>query len=84
MSDDFEKRQTVLNAGEHYRVLCDASSSPDGIGFKAGERLRLNSLGYSRYDDAWVYEFQTEHGELKTYWLHKADSIEQLTSTFSR
>ena len=84
MSDDFEKRQTVLNAGEHYRVLRDASSFPDGIGFKAGERLRLNSLGYSCYDDVWVYEFQTEHGELKPFWLNETDSIEQLTSTFSR
>ena len=81
---DFEKRRTALTVGEHYRVLRDAPSFPDRLGFKAGEQLQLNNLGYGRYDDAWVYEFQAENGALKTYWLGDTDPIEQLTSTFSR
>ena len=83
MSDDFEERQIVLLAGGEYRVLRDAPSFPDQLGFKAGEILRLNALAYSRYDGAWAYEFRAVDGALKTYWLHDAQPIEELTGTFS-
>jgi hypothetical protein len=75
---DLEKRRTAFAVGEHYRVLHDAP--PD---FKAGERLRLKEFGYSRYDEAHVYVFQTDGGELKKYWLSDNDPVEQLTSTFA-
>lgn len=82
--DDFERRQALLIVGEHYCVLRDAPSVPNGLGFKAGEVLVLNSLGYSRYDECWVYEFRTENDALKSYWLSDRDNVLHLTSTFSR
>jgi len=84
MVGEHEKRRTVVTVGEQYRVVRDAPSFPDGLGFNAGELLTLNSLGYSHYDSSFAYEFQTDTGTVKTYWLDDADPIEKLIGTFSR
>ena len=68
VTDDFKKRQTSLIVGEHYRVLRNAPSFPDGLDFKAGEVLVLNAFGYSHYDECWVYKFQTESKAPKSFW----------------
>ena len=79
---DFERRQTALIVGETYRVLRNAPNSR-GPDFEADERLTLLESGYSRYDSAFVYVFETGGGMQKYFWLGDDDPVERLTGTFS-
>jgi hypothetical protein len=83
MADDWGRRKTLLDTGELYRVTRNAAS-PTGPDFKAGERVWLRAVGYSRYDNAHVYEFDTDDGVAKSYWLFDREPADALTATFQK
>jgi len=82
MSDDWNNRKTLLHIGEAYRATLDAPC-PIGPSISAGERLLLKHVGYSHYDNAHVYTFETEGGLQKSFWLNDSDPIERVTDTFA-
>lgn len=82
MADDWAERRTALREGGTVRVLMDARSFPAGPHFEVGEKFTLRTVGYSHYDNSYVYSFEGEDKVQKSYWLHDDEPLERLTSTF--
>ena len=83
MADEWKARETILTLGESYVVQQDAPAFPEA-GFKAGERVVLRHVGYSRYHGAYVYEFEVDRGARKSFWLFDRDLSTKLVDTFAR
>jgi hypothetical protein len=87
MADDWTTRETILTLGAPYVVQHDAPAFPEAgfeAGFEAGERVLLRHVGYSRYDGAYVYEFEVDGGARKSFWLFDRDPSSKLAETFAR
>lgn len=82
MPDDWDKRQHALEVGKAYRVLRQARSFPDQGNFEVGEVVRVNHIGYSRYDEAHVFTFEAADGRTKAFLLGSDEPLEKLTGTF--
>ena len=79
--DDWDLRKTALTVGEHYRVLRKVPSIPSGV-FEVGEKVRLCHIGYSHYDSAHGYTFETADRMRKSYLLGDHEPLAGLGSIF--
>ena len=83
VANDWSKRKDLLAVGRYYCAAQDARAYP-GLSFKIGERLRLTHVGYSPYDNAYVYTFEADDGGQKAYMLSDSDPPQGVTDTFKQ
>jgi|GEM_PF-2780208 len=68
-------RQNLFKLSTRYAARTAIPQWP-GSAFQAGEILTFVAYKYSRYDNASVYEFKNEQGELKEWWLGDEQPLE--------
>ena len=81
VADDWSGRKTLLKLGAMYRVRQDALAR-SGLPFTFGERVRLRHIGYSIYDGAHGYAFETADGAVKSFFLRDEEPVSRLLETF--
>jgi hypothetical protein len=83
LDSDWGKRKVALEISSIYRLKYTVRSVPP-LAFETGEEVVLIAIGYSHYDNSYVYTFETRNGSQKAFWLHDDDPLNRLTDVFIR